>query len=249
VEIREGPPMVKSENARKTAWIFVDLTTSDIVGWIDRAKALVRNTVPIPAGYNLIWSGQYEYIQAATQRLKLVIPFVALVIILLLYLHSRSWFRTCVVLLAVPFSLIGAVWILYALDYNLSLAVYVGMIALAGLDAETGMVMLLYLDNSYEKFKAEGKMKSLDDLWHAVHDGAVMRIRPKTMTVGTTFIGLVPLLWAMGTGADTMRRLAAPLIGGLTTSFIMELLIYPVIFFTAKQLELQRESRPGPSPA
>jgi Cu(I)/Ag(I) efflux system membrane protein CusA/SilA len=148
-----------------------------------------------------------------------------------------------VVLLAVPFSLVGAVWILYFLDYNLSLAVYVGMIALAGLDAETGMVMLLYLDNSFEKFKAEGRMTGDDDLWHAIHHGAVMRIRPKTMTVATTFIGLVPLLWATGTGADTMRRLAAPMIGGLATSFIMELMIYPVIFLVAKQFQLRNVNR------
>jgi len=138
-------------------------------------------------------------------------------------------------------------WILYALDYNVSLAVYIGMIALAGLDAETGMVMLLYLENSYDRFKGEGRMNNLDDLWHAIHDGAVMRIRPKTMTVATTFIGLVPLLWATGTGADTMRRLAAPMIGGLATSFIMELLIYPVIFFFAKQWEFWRTRRAAES--
>ncbi len=243
VRIVEGPPMIRSENARKTAWIFVDLTTTDVVGWIDRAKQLLDERVEIPAGYNLIWSGQYEYIQEATARLKLVIPLAAVVIIFLLYAHSRSWFRTIVVLLAVPFSLVGAVWILWLLDYNLSLAVYIGMIALAGLDAETGMVMLLYLDNSYERFKSEGRMSSFTDLWDAIHDGAVMRIRPKTMTVATTFIGLVPLLWAEGTGADTMRRLAAPMIGGLATSFIMELLIYPVIFLVAKQFELWREQR------
>jgi len=243
VRIVEGPPMIRSENSRKTAWIFVDLTTTDVVGWIDRAKALLAERVEIPAGYNLVWSGQYEYIQEATSRLKFIIPLTAVVIVLLLYLHSRSWFRTVVVLLAVPFSLVGAVWILWLLDYHLSLAVFIGMIALAGLDAETGMVMLLYLDNSYERFKAAGRMNSIGELWDAIHDGAVMRIRPKTMTVATTFIGLVPLLWAEGTGADTMRRLAAPMIGGLTTSFIMELLIYPVIFMVAKQFELRRLQR------
>jgi Cu(I)/Ag(I) efflux system membrane protein CusA/SilA len=147
-----------------------------------------------------------------------------------------------VVLLAVPFSLVGAVWLLWALDYHLSLAVWVGMIALAGLDAETGLVMLLYLDNSYERFKSSGKMRNKDDLWHAVHDGAVKRIRPKTMTVAAAFIGLVPLLWATGTGADVMRRLAAPMLGGLFTSFLMELLIYPIIFFVAKSISLPPEA-------
>ena len=239
IRVVEGPPMIRSENSRKTAWIFVDLTTTDVVGWIDRAKRLIDERVEIPPGYNLVWSGQYEYIQEATQRLKFIIPLAAVVIIFLLYVHSHSWFRTIVVLLAVPFSLVGAIWILWLLDYNLSLAVVIGMIALAGLDAETGMVMLLYLDNSHERFKSEGRMRSAQDLWDAIHDGAVMRIRPKTMTVATTFIGLVPLLWAEGAGADTMRRLAAPMIGGLTTSFIMELLIYPVIFFVAKRFELR----------
>lgn len=243
IRVVEGPPMIRSENSRKTAWIFVDLTTSDVVGWIDRAKRLIDERVEMPPGYNLVWSGQYEYIQEATSRLKIVIPMAAVVIIFLLYVHSHSWFRTIVVLLAVPFSLVGAIWILWLLDYNLSLAVFIGMIALAGLDAETGMVMLLYLDNSYERFKAEGRLRSAQDLWDAIHDGAVMRIRPKTMTVATTFIGLVPLLWAEGTGADTMRRLAAPMIGGLTTSFIMELLIYPVIFFVAKRFELRGLAR------
>ena len=139
------------------------------------------------------------------------------------------------------FSLVGAIWLLWLLDYKISLAVWVGMIALAGLDAETGLVMLLYLDNSFERFQQEGRMRNADDLWHAVHDGAVKRIRPKTMTVMTTFIGLVPLLWAAGAGADTMRRLAAPMIGGLTTSFAMELLIYPVIFYQVKRLSLRRQ--------
>jgi Cu(I)/Ag(I) efflux system membrane protein CusA/SilA len=157
-----------------------------------------------------------------------------IIIVMLLYAATKSWFRVCVVLLAVPFSLVGAMWFLYLLGYNLSLAVWVGIIALAGLDAETGLVMLLYLDNSYERFKSEGLMRNRNDLWHAVHDGAVKRIRPKTMTVAAAFIGLVPLLWATGTGSDVMRRLAAPMLGGLFTSFLMELLIYPIIFFIAK---------------
>jgi Cu(I)/Ag(I) efflux system membrane protein CusA/SilA len=243
LSVHKGPPMIKSENARKTAWIYVDLTTADVGGWVDHAKRIVAERVTLPAGYNIVWSGQYEYMEATAKRLRILIPLTAVLVILLLYIHSRSWFRTCVVLLAVPFSLVGAIWILYFLDYNLSLAVYIGMIALAGLDAETGMVMLLYLENSYDRFKAEDRMRNGDDLWHAIHDGAVMRIRPKTMTVATTFIGLLPLLWAAGTGADTMRRLAAPMIGGLATSFVMELLVYPVIFLVAKRFEFRRDQR------
>jgi Cu(I)/Ag(I) efflux system membrane protein CusA/SilA len=152
---------------------------------------------------------------------------------------TRSLFRTLVVILAVPFSLVGAFWLLWLLGYHMSGAVWVGIIALAGLDAETGLVMLLYLDNSYERFKSSGKMRDKRDLWNAVHEGAVKRIRPKTMTVAAAFIGLLPLLWATGTGADVMRRLAAPMLGGLFTSFLMELLLYPVIFYVAKSIGLQ----------
>ncbi len=240
VQIHKGPPMIKSENARKSAWVYVDLTTTDVGGWVEQAKSIINEKVPMPAGYNTIWSGQYEYIQAANKRLSVAVPIVFLVIILLLYLAHRSWFDTFVVLLAVPFSLIGAVWFMYIADYNMSLAVWVGLIALAGLDAETGMVMLLYLHNSYDRFKAEGRMKSLADLRAAIHDGAVMRIRPKTMTVMTTMMGLVPIMIGMGAGSQTMKRMAAPMFGGLMTSFIMELLIYPVIFLVAKQFELRK---------
>jgi Cu(I)/Ag(I) efflux system membrane protein CusA/SilA len=162
-------------------------------------------------------------------------------IVLLLYVSNRSWFRVAVVLLAVPFSLIGAFWFLWLLDYNMSLAVWVGIIALLGVDAETGQVMLLYLDNAYERFKSEGRLRGPSDLYAAIHEGAVKRIRPKTMTVATDMIGLLPLLWAAGTGADVTRRLVAPLIGGITVSFVMELLVYPVIFYLAKRWAMRRE--------
>lgn len=241
--IHKGPPMVKSENARLTSWVFVDIAGIDLGTYVDNARRAVAAQVKLPVGYSIVWSGQFEYMQAAKARLLIAVPMALVVIVLLLYLATHSWLRVMIVLLAVPFSLIGAFWLVYLLDYNLSLAVWVGMIALAGLDAETGLVMLLYLDNSYERFVGEGQMRNRDDLWHAIHDGAVKRIRPKTMTVVTTFIGLVPLLWASGAGADTMRRLAAPMIGGLATSFIMELLVYPVIFFIAKSIAHHREFR------
>ena len=161
------------------------------------------------------------------------------IILLLLYAATRSWLRVGIVLLAVPFSLVGGLWLVWWLDYEMSIAVWVGIIALAGLDAETGLVMLLYLDNSYDRFKSEGRMNTPADLYKAVHDGAVQRIRPKTMTVVTTFAGLLPLMWASGAGADTMRRLAAPMIGGLATSFLLELLLYPILFYLAKRLTLR----------
>ncbi len=243
IRIHKGPPMIKTENARKTAWIYVDLTTSNVGGWVERAKQVVTEKITLPAGYNIIWSGQYEYIQAANKRLAVAVPAVFIIIIMLLYISHKSWFDTCVVLLAVPFSLIGAIWFMYFAGYNMSLAVWVGLIALAGLDAETGMVMLLYLHNSYDRRKAEGRMNSLSDLKAAIHEGAVMRIRPKTMTVMTTMMGLVPIMIGTGTGSDVMKRMAAPMFGGLLTSFIMELLIYPVIFLVGKQFEVWRQQR------
>ena len=241
IVVHKGPPMVKSENARLTSWVFVDIAGIDVGTYVSNAQKAVAKQVDLPAGYSIVWSGQYEYMQAARQRLMIAVPLAGVVILLLLYIATRSWLRVGIVLLAVPFSLVGAAWLVYFLDYNLSLAIWVGVIALAGLDAETGLVMLLYLDNSYERFESEGRMKSRTDLWHAIHDGAVQRIRPKTMTVMTTFIGLFPLLWASGAGADTMRRLAAPMIGGLATSFIAELLLYPVLFYLAKSVVLHRK--------
>lgn len=241
--IHKGPPMIKSEDARLTSWVFVDISGVDVGTYVANAQKVVAQKVSLPTGYSIVWSGQYEYMQAAKAKLMVAVPMALVLIILLLYMATHSWLRVFIVLLAVPFSLVGAVWLLYFMGYHLSLAVWVGVIALAGLDAETGLVMLLYLDNSYARFTAEGRMRNRDDLWHAIHDGAVKRIRPKMMTVAAAFIGLVPLLWATGAGADTMRRLAAPMIGGLVTSFIMELLIYPVIYYLAKSIGHYRDFR------
>lgn len=234
-EIRKGPDMVKSENARRTAWVYVDIAGMDLGSYVQQARKVISSKVAIPSGYTIEWSGQYEYLEQARDRLKVIVPATGVLIVLLLYLATRSWLRVLIVMLAVPFSLVGAIWLVWLLDYQLSLAVWVGMIALAGLDAETGLVMLLYLDKSFDRFKSEGRMSTPSDLRAAIHDGAVMRIRPKTMTVVTTFIGLLPLMWAEGAGADTMRRLAAPMIGGLATSFIGELLVYPALYYLAKR--------------
>jgi len=238
IGVNPGPPMIRSENAQRTAWIFVDIADRDLGGYVEEAKRVVAEQVPLPPGYTRVWSGQFEYLEQANRRLAIVIPITVVLIVLLLYVANGSWFRVGVVMLAVPFSLIGALWFLWALDYNMSLAVWVGIIALLGVDAETGQVMLLYLDTTYEKFVAEGRMRNLDDLFAAVHEGAVQRIRPKTMTVATDMIGLLPLLWATGTGADVTRRLVAPLVGGIAVSFVMELLVYPVVFYLAKRRRL-----------
>ncbi len=229
---RNGPPMIKSENARPSSWIYVVPVGSDLGGYVAAAKQVVADHVQMPAGYSLAFSGQYEYMLEANRRLSVAIPLAAVAIVILLYIGTRSWLQTGIVLLAVPFSLIGAVWLLWFLDFNTSVAVWVGVIALAGLDAETGLVMLHFLQDSCKRFAAEGRLNTEADLHAAVHDGAVKRIRPKTMTVLVAFTGLLPLLFAEGAGADTMRRLAAPMLGGLTTSFLMELVIYPVIWFT-----------------
>jgi Cu(I)/Ag(I) efflux system membrane protein CusA/SilA len=240
-ELRPGPPMIRSENAQRTSWVFVDVAGRDLGGFVNEARAKVARDLVLPAGYSVVFSGQYEFLEKAIPRLVMASIATLLVIVLLLYAASKSWFRVSVVLLALPFSLVGAAWFLWALDYNLSLAVAIGAIALAGLDAETGLVMLFYLDDSYERFVREGRMKTAADLVAAVHDGAVKRIRPKAMTVSAAFVGLLPLLWAEGTGADVMRRLAAPLLGGLAFSFAMELIVYPVIFHIWKSRSLPRQ--------
>ncbi len=241
IGITAGPPMIKSENARRTAWVFVDTNNIDLGTYVDNAQQVVRDQVDLPPGYSLAWSGQFEHLEEARPRLLAAGGLAGVIILLLLYAATRSWLRVGIVLLAVPFSLVGGLWLVWFLDYEMSIAVWVGIIALAGLDAETGLVMLLYLDNSYDRFKVEGRMRSAADLYQAVHEGAVKRIRPKTMTVVTTFAGLLPLMWADGAGADTIRRLAAPMIGGLTTSFLLELLLYPVLFYLAKRAAMWRE--------
>lgn len=221
----------------------MDIATSDIGGYVQTARDLIQRTVvnqpDFPIGYNVVWSGQYEYMQEANARLMVVVPLTLVVIMFLLYMSTRSVFRTLVILSAVPFSLVGAIWFLYVLDYHLSLAVWVSLIALAELDAETGAVMLLYLDISYHKFEHEGRMHNLHDLELAIHDGAVKRIRPKAMTVMAAMFGLVPIMIGTETGADTMKRMAAPMIGGLITSFMRELLVYPVIFYLYERWEVK----------
>ena len=252
VHVSPGPPMIKSENGQLTAWIFIDIAGRDIGSYIADARRVISEQVPVPAGYTILYSGQFEFWEKTLPRLTAAAVLTVVVIIFLLYASTGSWVRVAVVMLAVPFSLTGAFWLLYLLDYNMSLAVVIGLIALGGLDAETGMVMLLYLENSFERFEQDGRMRTRQDLWAAIHDGAVMRIRPKAMTVGTDFIGLSPLLWADGTGADVMRRLAAPMLGGLAVSFAMELLVYPVLFYLAKQWQLRHrwdgdDTAPGAS--
>ncbi len=244
ITIQPGPPMIRSEDTRTSTWVFVDMSGRDLGSYITDARKVISEKLPMPNGYTLAWSGQYEIVQQNSTRWKVAGLIALVIIVLLLYAASRSWLRTLIVLLTVPFSVAGAIWFLWLLGYNWSGAVIVGLIALAGLGAEIGIVMLLYLDNSYEGFKAAGRMNTDQDLREAVHEGAVRRIRPMTMTVAAAFIGLVPLMWASGAGADVMRRIAAPMIGGLVTGFLMALLIYPAIFYVAKNVGSRRGRNP-----
>jgi Cu(I)/Ag(I) efflux system membrane protein CusA/SilA len=225
-----GPAMIRDEDGLLTGYVYLDITGRDPSSYIEEAGPLIREKIKLPAGYAISWSGQYEGMQRAKERLIVVLPLTLFLILLLLYLNTRSLTKTFIVLLAVPFSAIGAFWFLYLLGYNLSIAVWVGLIALLGVDAETGVFMLLYLDLAYEQAKKEGRLRSLADLQEVIRYGAVRRLRPKFMTVATMFLGLVPILWSIGTGSDVMKRIAAPMIGGIFTSFLLELLVYPAIY-------------------
>ena len=233
VKMVEGPSMIRDENGLLVGYVYVDFDTSkiDIGTFVDRAKQAVGRAVQLPAGYSLTWSGQYENMLRVKERLKVILPLTIVLIFALLYLNTRSAFKAAIVLLAVPFSAVGAVWLLYFLGYNVSVAVWVGLIALMGLDAETGVFMLLFLDLSFDEAKAQGRLRTSGDLVEAVIHGAVKRVRPKAMTVCAAFIGLLPIMWSTGTGADLMKRIAAPMVGGLVTSFAMELLVYPAIYY------------------
>lgn len=224
-----GPPMIRSEGGRLVGFVFVD-TDRPIADYVAEAKRRVAAEVVLPAGTRLAWVGQFKYFERAQERLKWVVPLTLGIVFLLLYLNTKSIVETLIVMLAVPFSLIGAIWLLYLLDYHMSVAVWVGIIALAGLDAETGVVMLLYLTLAHGRAEREGRLRSFAELKEAIVEGAAKRLRPKLMTVATMIIGLVPVLWSTGTGADVMKRIAAPMVGGLVTSFLLELSVYPAIF-------------------
>lgn len=240
---RKGPMVIRSEDTRPNAWVYVDITGIDVGTYVQNAKKTVAEKVKLPAGYNIIWSGQYEYMQRAEKRLMYVIPMTLFIIFVIIYLNTRSVTKVAIVFLAVPFSLVGTFWLLYVLGYNLSIAVWVGIIALAGLDAETGVVMLLYLDHAFDDWKRRGMMRGLQDLKDAIHHGAVQRVRPKIMTASVIIAGLVPIMWSHGTGADVMKRIAAPMVGGVVTSVMLELAVYPVIYFLWKSWSLRKEAR------
>jgi Cu(I)/Ag(I) efflux system membrane protein CusA/SilA len=245
IRVREGPAMIRNENGQLAGYVYVDMAGRDIGGFVTDAKREVASRLELPPGYTLLWSGQYENLARVRQRLKIVLPLTVFLIALLLYVNTGSAAKAGIVLLAVPFSLVGAIWLLHLLGYNLSIAVWVGMIALMGLDAETGVFMLLFLDLAYDERARRGEMRTRADLDEAIVHGAVRRIRPKMMTVTAMFLGLLPILWSTGTGSDVMKRIAAPMVGGVFSSFALELLVYPAVYSLWRSRSLGRAAPPA----
>ncbi|HXK24773.1 MAG TPA: efflux RND transporter permease subunit [Myxococcota bacterium] len=245
IEFAMGPAFVRSEAGQLVGFVFVDVDGRPVVDYVRDAERVVAERVELLPGTRLEWAGQFQSFERAKARLMLVVPVTLLVVMLLLYLNTGSAVETGMVMLAVPFSLIGAFWLLFALDYNLSVAVAVGLIALAGLDAQTGVVMLLYLTLAHGRRVAEGTLRGAADLEDAIVECAARRIRPKLMTVVAMLAGLLPLLWSHGTGADVMKRVAAPMVGGLVTSFALELLVYPALFAMWKGRGLPSAAQPS----
>ena len=246
LEMTQGPAMIRNENGLLSSYVYIDVADRDIGSYVRDAKELVSKEIQVPSGVTLAWSGQYENMIRVREKLKIILPITLLIVIFLLHLNTKSWPKTAIILLAVPFSAVGAIWFLYFLGYNMSIAVWVGLIALMGVDAETGIFMLLYLDLAYEKAKASGKMNTFSDLKEAIHYGAVKRVRPKVMTVACLVAALLPIMWAStaNAGADVMKRIAAPMLGGIITSFAMELLVYPAIYTVWKwRFEMQPGSQ------
>ncbi len=244
IVIKKGPPGIKSENARRTAWVYVDIKGIDVGTYVKNARKIIQDKIKMPTGYSLVWSGQFEYMQAARSRLILVVPFTLLLIFIIIYLSTKSLVKTSIIFIALPLSLVGCFWYLYFLGYNTSVAVWVGVIALAGISAETGVIMLLYLDLAYKLWQDNNRMTTRGDLVQAIHHGAVKRIRPKVMTIAVIIAGLLPIMWSHGAGADVMKRIAAPMIGGVITSGIMELMVFPVIYFIWRQRSLVKSLSP-----
>ncbi len=254
IKIATGPAMIRNEDGLLTGYVYVDIAGRDAESYVSEANQLLRDSLKLPTGYSISWSGQYEIIQRVKERLKFVVPITLVLICLLLYVNTGSLPKTIIVLLAVPFSAVGAIWFLYLAGYNMSVAVWVGLIALLGMDAETGVFMLLYLDLAYEEAKREGRLRSLGELREAIVHGAAKRLRPKFMTFAVTCVGLFPIMWSTGTGSDVMKRIAAPMVGGIFTSFVLELLVYPAIYEVWKGRSCAEQSEAAselatPSPA
>jgi copper/silver efflux system protein len=237
-----GPMVVRTEDAMPTAWVYVDVAGRDIGSYVAEAQRMVEREVQLPTGYSLVWSGQYEYMQRAKERMKLVIPATLALIFLLLYFNFKSVGETVIVMLSLPFSVVGGLWFVWLLGYNWSVAVAIGFIALAGVAAETGVIMLIYLDHAWSARTADGRTPTLRDLYEAVMEGAVERVRPKMMTVTAIMAGLLPILWGSGAGASVMKRIAAPMVGGMISSSILTLVVIPAIYSVWRERQIARAS-------
>ena len=238
--IVKGPPVIKSENARKSSWIYVDIRDVDVGTYVKNAQKVVDEQIQMPEGYSLVWSGQYEYMQRAQERLRIVVPITLLIIFLLLFFNFKNVSESLIVMLSLPFAMIGGLWFLYFLGYNLSVAVGVGFIALAGVSAEIGVIMLTYLDHEFEEKKLHGQLRSIADLKEAIFKGSAMRIRPIFMTVTAIIMGLLPIMWGHGTGSQVMKRIAAPMVGGMVSTTILSLVVLPTIYLLWKTPEVRR---------
>jgi copper/silver efflux system protein len=242
ISLRKGPPGIKSENARRTAWVYVDLKDIDVGTYVKEARKVVEERIELPPGYSIVWSGQYEYMERAQKRLQVVVPFTLIIIFLLLYMNFRNVSESLIVMLSLPFALTGGVWLMYLLDYDFSVAVGVGFIALAGVAAETGVVMLVYLDQARKRWIEDGKLNARRDLMDAVLEGAVERVRPIMMTVTSTIAGLLPIMWGVGAGSDVMHRIAAPMVGGMASAVVLTLIVIPVLYYLLKSHALPKVS-------
>lgn len=242
ISITKGPPAIKTENAKLNAWLYIDLTGIDIGTYVKNAKKAVSESISLPAGYSIIWSGQYEYMERSAKTMRVVIPITLFIVFLLLYFHFKNLTDCLIVMFSLPFALIGGIWLLYLLDYNLSVAVYVGFISLAGLAAETGVIMLIYLKLTIKRYKLDGKLNSVEDLNNAITEGVVTRLRPILMTVSTTIFGLIPIMWSSETGSQVMKRLAAPMIGGLISATVLTLVIIPVIYLMVERVKMSNST-------
>jgi Cu(I)/Ag(I) efflux system membrane protein CusA/SilA len=240
--VTDGPPQIRSENARLNGWVYVDISGRDLGRYVRQAQALVARRVALPPGYSITWSGQFEYLERATKKLTLVVPVTLAIIFVLLYLTFGSVGEATLIMVTLPFALIGGLWLLFLLDYNLSIASAIGFIALAGVSAEFGVVMLIYLDHAIGKRRAANQLNTERDLIETIKEGAVLRVRPKAMTVTVVIAGLLPIMFGGGTGSEVMRRIAAPMVGGMITAPLLSMFVLPAAYLMMHRREIRRSS-------
>jgi Cu(I)/Ag(I) efflux system membrane protein CusA/SilA len=241
--VTDGPPQIRSENAWLNGWVYVDISGRDLGRYVAQAQKRVAEKIALPPGYSIIWSGQFEYLERATQKLKLVVPFTLVIIFVLLYLAFRNFASAALIMGTLPFALVGGLWLLFLLGYNLSIASAIGIIALAGVSAEFGIVMLIYLDHAIQKRRAANRFTTERDLIEAIEDGALLRVRPKAMTVAVIVAGLLPIMLGGGTGSEVMRRIAAPMVGGMITAPLLSMLVLPAAYLSLHRRELRKASK------